>query len=112
MKLPRLKFSLTSDPKISRNLYSDISRRRCRAGNWLSCQTALALTIAIFSSTSLVVTAQTPPKRVHVTVLGTTDMHGNLPPIDYYTNTPDNRGLAKIATAIKRIEKKIKTSCS
>jgi len=62
--------------------------------------------LAIFASTSLGVTAQTAPlKRVHVTVLGTTDMHGNLPPVDYYTNTPDNRGLAKIATLVKRIRK-------
>ena len=30
-------------------------------------------------------------------------MHGNINPIDYYTNKPDNRGLAKVATLIKRI---------
>jgi len=41
-------------------------------------------------------------KRVHVVILGTTDLHGNLFPIDYYTDKPDNRGLAKISTLVKR----------
>jgi 2',3'-cyclic-nucleotide 2'-phosphodiesterase / 3'-nucleotidase len=43
------------------------------------------------------------PERVQITILGTTDLHGNIDPIDYYTNKPDNRGIAKIATLIKRI---------
>jgi 2',3'-cyclic-nucleotide 2'-phosphodiesterase / 3'-nucleotidase len=45
------------------------------------------------------------PDRVQITILGTTDLHGNIDPIDYYTNKPDNRGIAKIATLIKRIRK-------
>src|SRR5690349_20370377 len=45
------------------------------------------------------------PDRVQITILGTTDLHGNILPIDYYTNKPDNRGLAKIATLIKRVRK-------
>ena len=48
---------------------------------------------------------QTASKRVHITVLGTTDLHGNIFPVDYYTDKPDNRGLAKIATLIKRVRK-------
>jgi 2',3'-cyclic-nucleotide 2'-phosphodiesterase/3'-nucleotidase len=43
--------------------------------------------------------------RVQLTILGTTDLHGNLYPVDYYTNTPDNRGLAKIATLIRQVRK-------
>lgn len=43
------------------------------------------------------------PDRVQITILGTTDLHGNINPIDYYTDKPDNRGLAKIATLIKRV---------
>jgi len=43
------------------------------------------------------------PERVQITILGTTDLHGNILPLDYYTNKPDNRGLAKIATLIKRV---------
>jgi 2',3'-cyclic-nucleotide 2'-phosphodiesterase / 3'-nucleotidase len=45
------------------------------------------------------------PERVQITILGTTDLHGNINPIDYYTNKPDNRGLAKVATLIKRVRK-------
>jgi 2',3'-cyclic-nucleotide 2'-phosphodiesterase/3'-nucleotidase len=44
-------------------------------------------------------------KRVHIVILGTTDLHGNLFPIDYYTDKPDNRGLAKIATLVKQVRK-------
>src|SRR5918998_1989789 len=45
------------------------------------------------------------PERVQITILGTTDLHGNINPIDYYTNKSDNRGLAKVATLIKRVRK-------
>src|ERR1044072_3602928 len=45
------------------------------------------------------------PDRVQITILSTTDLHGNIDPIDYYTDKPDNRGLAKVATLIKRIRK-------
>src|SRR4030095_10752841 len=44
-------------------------------------------------------------QRVQITILGTTDLHGNIDPIDYYTNKNDNRGLAKIATLIKRVRR-------
>src|SRR4030095_9860767 len=45
------------------------------------------------------------PDRVQITILGTTDLHGNILPIDYYTNKSDNRGITKIATLIKRVRK-------
>ena len=41
---------------------------------------------------------------VVVTVLATTDMHGNLYPIDYGTDKPAPRGLAKMATLIRAAE--------
>src|ERR1700682_1740398 len=44
-------------------------------------------------------------KRIQIVILGTTDLHGNLYPTDYYTDKPDNRGLAKIATMIRQIRK-------
>ena len=44
-------------------------------------------------------------ERVQITILGTTDLHGNINPIDYYTNKADNRGLAKVATLIRRVRK-------
>jgi 2',3'-cyclic-nucleotide 2'-phosphodiesterase (5'-nucleotidase family) len=41
------------------------------------------------------------PARAHVVILGTTDMHGRIFPIDYYTNKYDNVGIAKVATLVK-----------
>lgn len=64
----------------------------------MPCLSALLLALAFLSPA--------PPSgaanRVQITVLGTTDLHGNIYPVDYYTNNPDNRGLAKVATLIKR----------
>jgi 2',3'-cyclic-nucleotide 2'-phosphodiesterase/3'-nucleotidase len=41
-------------------------------------------------------------ERIKLTVLATTDMHGNMYPVDYYDNDkPANRGLVKIATLIR-----------
>jgi 2',3'-cyclic-nucleotide 2'-phosphodiesterase / 3'-nucleotidase len=48
--------------------------------------------------------AQAPPRPVSITVLATTDMHGNLFPIDYVTDQPAARGLAKAATLIRAAE--------
>ncbi|MGH9815098.1 MAG: bifunctional metallophosphatase/5'-nucleotidase [Candidatus Acidiferrales bacterium] len=44
-------------------------------------------------------------ESVQITLLGTTDLHGNLFPIDYYSNKPANRGLAKIATLIRQVRR-------
>src|ERR1041385_4767773 len=46
-----------------------------------------------------------PSKRAHVVILSTTDMHGHIFPIDYYTNKYDNVGIAKVATIIKQARK-------
>lgn len=43
--------------------------------------------------------------RAQVTILSTTDLHGNILPIDYYTDKPDARGLAKVATLVKQARK-------
>ncbi len=45
------------------------------------------------------------PKRAHVVILSTTDMHGRIFPIDYYTNKYDNVGIAKVATLVKQARK-------
>jgi 2',3'-cyclic-nucleotide 2'-phosphodiesterase / 3'-nucleotidase len=42
-----------------------------------------------------------PAAEVKITLLATTDLHGNLFPYDYYTARPAERGLAKIATLIE-----------
>ncbi len=41
------------------------------------------------------------PQRAHVVILSTTDMHGRVFPIDYYTNKYDNVGISKVATLVK-----------
>jgi 2',3'-cyclic-nucleotide 2'-phosphodiesterase/3'-nucleotidase len=49
--------------------------------------------------------ARAQTQRVQITILSTTDLHGNILPVDYYTNQPDARGLAKIATLIRQARK-------
>jgi 2',3'-cyclic-nucleotide 2'-phosphodiesterase/3'-nucleotidase len=44
-------------------------------------------------------------RQVTVTVLATTDLHGNLVPTDYFTDKPASRGLAKIATLIHEVRR-------
>ncbi len=43
-----------------------------------------------------------PANRKQITILSTTDLHGNILPLDYYTNKVDERGLAKVATIVKQ----------
>ncbi len=45
------------------------------------------------------------PARAHITILSTTDLHGNIYPIDYNTNRPEARGLARVATIVKQARK-------
>ncbi len=45
-------------------------------------------------------------EQVNLTVLATTDMHGNLMPYDYFTAKPAARGLAKVATIVKAERKR------
>ncbi|HYP14543.1 MAG TPA: 5'-nucleotidase C-terminal domain-containing protein [Bryobacteraceae bacterium] len=44
-------------------------------------------------------------KQVDITLLATTDLHGNIYPYDYLTGANVNRGLAKMATLIKQERK-------
>jgi 2',3'-cyclic-nucleotide 2'-phosphodiesterase/3'-nucleotidase len=41
-------------------------------------------------------------ERALITILSTTDVHGNILPIDYYTGKPDARGLAKVASLVRQ----------
>jgi 2',3'-cyclic-nucleotide 2'-phosphodiesterase / 3'-nucleotidase len=45
------------------------------------------------------------PERVALTILATSDLHGYMMPFDYYANRPANRGLAKVATIVRKIRK-------
>ena len=44
-------------------------------------------------------------QRVTITLVATTDLHGNLYPHDYYTAKPAQRGLAKIATLVRDVRR-------
>src|SRR5882762_3215971 len=60
---------------------------------------ALASLLALFVCAG----AQQPAtSRVHITIMATTDLHGNILPKDYYTGKADSRGLAKAATLINK----------
>lgn len=63
----------------------------------------VAIALAVF--VSLPQSSVSAPARTHVVILGTTDMHGRIFPIDYYTNKYDNVGIAKVATLIKQARK-------
>jgi 2',3'-cyclic-nucleotide 2'-phosphodiesterase/3'-nucleotidase len=63
---------------------------------WPSSITTALLLFLVFT---LSAAAQ---QRAQVTILQTTDLHGHIYPIDYYTNKPDMNGLAKAATLIKQ----------
>jgi 2',3'-cyclic-nucleotide 2'-phosphodiesterase/3'-nucleotidase len=70
-----------------------------------SLMTALVLLLLVstFSCTAF------GQQRAQVTILQTTDLHGHIYPVDYYTNKPDMNGLAKAATIIKRARKETPT---
>src|SRR2546426_9047292 len=72
-----------------------------RRSSFFSCTLALTLAWLLFPLAG----SHGTSTRVQITILGTTDLHGNIYPTDYYTNKADNRGLAKIATLIKRARK-------
>src|SRR5438105_15348450 len=65
---------------------------------------APSLTIALAILLSIAGRASAPA-RAHVVILSTTDMHGRIFPIDYYTNKYDNVGIAKVATLVKEARK-------
>src|SRR5215210_7288389 len=64
-----------------------------------SLMTAVILFIITFSGSA------SGQQRAQVTILQTTDLHGHIYPVDYYTNKPDMNGLAKAATLIKQARK-------
>src|SRR5436190_23854336 len=63
---------------------------------------ALTITLAIVLS---IAGRANAPARAHLVIISTTDMHGRIFPIDYYTNKYDNVGIAKVATLVKEARK-------
>ncbi len=61
-------------------------------------------TVALFIAWASALTAA-PGDRTRVTIVATTDLHGNIFPFDYYTQRPANVGLAKAATLITQARK-------
>jgi 2',3'-cyclic-nucleotide 2'-phosphodiesterase/3'-nucleotidase len=72
-------------------------------------KTARKIFLITISLIALVVTVnrdqQAAPARAHIVILSTTDMHGRIFPIDYYTNKYDNVGIAKVATLVNEARK-------
>jgi 2',3'-cyclic-nucleotide 2'-phosphodiesterase/3'-nucleotidase len=65
----------------------------------------LFVILGLVVSLQLVTSNAQTSKRAHVVILSTTDMHGRIFPIDYYTNKYDNVGIAKVATLVKQARK-------
>src|SRR6059058_1550066 len=63
---------------------------------------ALTIILAILLS---IAGRASAPARAHLVIISTTDMHGRIFPIDYYTNKYDNVGVAKVATLVKEARK-------
>jgi 2',3'-cyclic-nucleotide 2'-phosphodiesterase/3'-nucleotidase len=65
----------------------------------------LNVSLALIGIASSGMAQRTTPSRAHVVILSTTDMHGRVFPIDYYTNKYDNVGITKVATLVKEARK-------
>ena len=72
-----------------------------------SRQRIISISIIFFLLGGAVIThsQQAAPTRAHLVILSTTDMHGHVLPIDYYTNKYDNVGIAKAATLVREARK-------
>lgn len=76
-----------------------------KAGHYTAHKAGRYVMIAVLAAAAALVAVHAAPSRVHVTIMSTTDLHGNILPLDYYTNTPDQRGLAKVSTLVKQARK-------
>src|SRR5437867_2261759 len=66
---------------------------------------ATAIAVITIASSVIIFSGHATPARAHITILSTTDMHGRVFPIDYYTNKYDNVGITKVATLVKEARK-------
>jgi 2',3'-cyclic-nucleotide 2'-phosphodiesterase/3'-nucleotidase len=71
----------------------------------LTLSIALALCVFALPASQLSRAQNQAPSRAHIVILSTTDMHGRVFPIDYYTNKYDNVGITKVATLVKQARK-------
>src|SRR5882762_8648432 len=68
-------------------------------------KTLSVLVSIVLLACAAITVGQQAPQRAHVVILSTTDMHGRIFPIDYYTNKYDNVGIAKVASLIRDARK-------
>ncbi|HEX8424168.1 MAG TPA: bifunctional UDP-sugar hydrolase/5'-nucleotidase [Pyrinomonadaceae bacterium] len=80
-------------------------KKLLRSGGLWRSVTLLVVLCGVFSPASSQSQAGAAQRRAWITILSTTDLHGNILPVDYYTNKPDARGLAKVATLVKGARK-------
>jgi len=71
---------------------------------------ALGLTVFVAISSFGTLKANAENQKNHLVIMGTTDVHGNLFPMDYFTKTKSNVGLTKVYTKVKEIRKKNKNT--
>jgi 2',3'-cyclic-nucleotide 2'-phosphodiesterase/3'-nucleotidase len=74
-----------------------------RMGRW-----ALPAAVACVCLLGIAIHSSATPQAtqsVHITLMGTTDLHAHIEPVDYFTNKPAALGLAKIATLIRAVRK-------
>src|SRR6266478_4140558 len=82
-----------------------LTPQRTKRG-WITLFRIAAPTLTITLAVLLSIAGRaSAPTRAHIVILITTDMHGRIFPIDYYTNKYDNVGIAKVATLIKEARK-------
>ena len=82
-----------------------LTPQRTKRG-WITLFRIAAPTLTITLAVLLSIAGRaSAPTRAHIVILSTTDMHGRIFPIDYYTNKYDNVGIAKVATLVKEARK-------
>jgi len=82
-----------------------LTPQRTKRG-WITLFRIAAPTLTIALAVLLSIAGRaSAPARAHIVILSTTDMHGRIFPIDYYTNKYDNVGIAKVATLVKEARK-------
>ena len=82
-----------------------LTPQRTKRG-WITLFRIAAPTLTITLAVLLSIAGRaSAPARAHIVILSTTDMHGRVFPIDYYTNKYDNVGIAKVATLVKEARK-------
>lgn len=73
-------------------------------------ESTAAMRILRFAWLLLAAPCAAAPQRARISVLATTDLHGNIYPYDYYTARPAARGLARLATLISEARREVPAS--